>query len=41
MGETVELQPFAADFKKYLMEQLFVPAEAVRRHIAHAQDMVE
>lgn len=31
MGEAVALQPFAADFKKYLMEQLFVPAEAVRR----------
>jgi len=31
MGETVARQPFAADFKVYLMEQLFVPAEAVRR----------
>lgn len=31
MGETVALQPFAADFKTYLMEQLYVPAEAVRR----------
>lgn len=31
MSESVEGQPFAADFKKYLMEQLFVPAEAVRR----------
>ena len=41
MTETVELQPFADDFKKYLMEQLFVPAEAVRRRCAHAQDMVE
>ncbi len=27
MTETVEEQPFAPDFKKYLMEQLFVPAE--------------
>lgn len=31
MQETVEQQPFAADFRQYLMEQLFVPAEAVRR----------
>ena len=31
MSESVALQPFADDFKKYLMEQLFVPAEAVRR----------
>lgn len=31
MGESVACQPFAADFKIYLMEQLFVPAEAVRR----------
>lgn len=31
MGESVEEQPFADEFKKYLMEQLFVPAEAVRR----------
>ena len=31
MGETVALQPFATDFKEYLMEQLFIPAEAVRR----------
>jgi len=28
-----------ADFKKYLMEQLFVPAEAVRRRCANAQDI--
>jgi hemoglobin len=41
MTETVELQPFAADFKKYLMEQLFVPAEAVRRRCANAQDIIE
>lgn len=41
MTETVELQPFATDFKKYLMEQLFVPAEAVRRRCAHAQDLVK
>lgn len=31
MQESVEQQPFAEDFKRYLMEQLFVPAEAVRR----------
>jgi hemoglobin len=31
MTETVEEQPFAPEFKTYLMEQLFVPAEAVRR----------
>ena len=31
MGESVQEQPFADDFKEYLMEQLFVPAEAVRR----------
>jgi hemoglobin len=41
MTETVELQPFAADFKKYLMEQLFVPAEAVRRRCADTQDIIE
>jgi len=33
MSETVALQPFAADFKKYLMEQLSVPAESVRRRV--------
>lgn len=31
MSETVEEQPFAPDFKIYLMEQLYVPAEGVRR----------
>ena len=31
MSESVAEQPFDASFKKYLMEQLFVPAEAVRR----------
>ena len=36
MAESVELQPFAADFKTYLMEQLFVPAEAVRRRCSQA-----
>lgn len=34
MSETVAEQPFPADFKEYLMEQLFVPAEAVRRRCA-------
>ncbi len=38
MSESVELQPFADDFKIYLMEQLFVPAEAVRRRIAMAKE---
>ena len=37
MSESVAEQPFAADFKTYLMEQLFVPAEAVRRR-CEAQD---
>ena len=41
MAETIEPQPFAADFKKYLMAQLFVPAEAVRRRCAVAQDIIE
>ena len=34
MSESVEEQPFADDFKVYLMEQLYVPAEAVRRRSA-------
>ena len=33
MRETVAEQPFDAEFKTYLMEQLFVPAEGVRRHV--------
>ena len=37
MTETVAEQPFAPDFKKYLMEQLYVPAEAVRRRCAVTQ----
>jgi len=41
MGESVDEQPFAADFKKYLMEQLFVPAEAVRRRCQNTQGAVE
>jgi len=39
MSESVESQPFADDFKIYLMEQLFVPAEAVRRRIAMAKEL--
>jgi hemoglobin len=38
MTESVAEQAFAEDFKKYLMEQLFVPAEAVRRRIAMAKE---
>lgn len=34
MAESVDRQPFAANFKRYLLEQLFVPAEAVRRRCA-------
>lgn len=34
MQESVDEQPFAADFKRYLMEQLYVPAEGVRRRRA-------
>jgi hemoglobin len=34
MSETVAEQPFDEAFKSYLMEQLFVPAEGVRRRIA-------
>jgi hemoglobin len=37
MTESVAEQPFDADFKTYLMEQLFVPAEAVRRRCTAAQ----
>ena len=33
MRETVAEQPFAAEFKTYLMQQLFVPAEGVRRRV--------
>ena len=34
MSESVAEQVFASDFKHYLMEQLAVPAEAVRRRCA-------
>jgi hemoglobin len=33
MSETVAEQPFDSKFKTYLMEQLFVPAEGVRRRV--------
>ena len=38
MQESVDRQPFADDFKQYLMEQLFVPAEAVRRRCEQVQN---
>jgi hemoglobin len=41
MSETVAKQPFAVDFKQYLMEQLYVPAEAVRRRCAVTQKIAE
>lgn len=34
MAETVAEQPYDETFKSYLMEQLFVPAEGVRRRVA-------
>lgn len=41
MGESVAEQPFRDDFKTYLMEQLFVPAEAVRRRCAATAEAQE
>jgi hemoglobin len=41
MSETVAEQAFDPKFKIYLMEQLFVPAEAVRRRIAMAKGSAE
>ncbi len=38
MSESVAEQSFAADFKIYLMEQLFIPAEAVRRRCESTQE---
>lgn len=38
MRETVARQPFDDDFRVYLMEQLFVPAEAVRRRCDTSQE---
>lgn len=40
MSESVALQPFAADFKAYLMAQLLVPAEAVRRRCSGPKEIV-
>lgn len=34
MAESVAEQPFAPSFRTYLLEQLYVPAEAVRRRCA-------
>jgi hemoglobin len=34
MAEAVAAQPFEPDFKRYLLEQLFVPAEAIRRRVS-------
>ncbi len=39
MRETVAEQPFDAKFKTYLMEQLFVPAEGVRRRVEKIRGM--
>lgn len=36
MQKAVAQQPFADDFKQYLLKQLFVPAEFVRRHCEKA-----
>lgn len=41
MKESVAEQPFADEFKAYLMEQLFVPAEGVRRRIEMLKDSAE
>jgi len=41
MAETVAEQAFAPDFKAYLMEQLFIPAEAVRRRVAIRKETQE
>lgn len=39
MSESIAEQPFAPAFKSYLMEQLFIPAEAVRRRCSAAAPM--
>jgi hemoglobin len=39
MRETVAEQPFDAEFKTYLMQQLFVPAEGVRRRVEKIRGM--
>lgn len=38
MRETVEEQSFGVEFKEYLMQQLFVPAEGVRKRIAKLRE---
>jgi hemoglobin len=38
MAESVDEQRFAPEFRKYLMEQLYVPAEAVRRRCEKVQE---
>lgn len=38
MSESVAEQAYADDFKTYLMEQLFVPAEAVRLRVAMTRE---
>ena len=38
MAEAVAGQPFDSDFKRYLLEQLFVPAEAIRRRVNQLAD---
>ena len=38
MSESVDEQPFSSDFRQYLMEQLAVPAEAVRRRCMLAKE---
>lgn len=32
MSESIEIQPYAEDFKQYLLVQLSKPAEMIRRH---------
>jgi hemoglobin len=39
MSESVEEQPFPPDFKRYLMAQLAVPAEAVRRRCSRVSEI--
>ena len=41
MSESVAEQPFSPEFKAYLMGQLFVPAEAVRRRIAKTKESLQ
>ena len=41
MKESVDEQPFQSDFKAYLLEQLYVPAEGVRRRCAKQHEQVE